>query len=88
MISPMTKHFDKLAHLFLYGALAIGAVGLYFSRFSATRQFILILLLVAFYLVWGLIYHNLRRDISNKLMIEYLIIASLALLASYFVLLS
>jgi len=83
----MNKHFDKFAHVFLYAALVIGAIGVYLSRFNSQRQFTVVLLLVVFYLIWGFAYHHLKGDANKKLMIEYLIIAVIALLASFFVLL-
>ncbi len=82
----MNKNSDKIAHAVLYGVLALGAVAIYLVRFSAKLQFLVILYMVAFYLIWGFVYHHLRQDASKKLMIEYLVIASIALVAGYFVL--
>jgi len=84
----LNKHLDKLAHVFLYAALMLGVVAIYFSRFNSTRQFLVVLLMIVFYLIWGQVYHYLKRDVSQKLMLEYLIIALLSLLSAYFVLLS
>jgi len=79
------KEIDKIAHVILLIGLVVGAVAIYSSRFSATRQLVVILLLIAFYLIWGYVYHHLRGDASRKLMIEYLVIGSIALLTSIFV---
>lgn len=80
------KHLDKLAHLVLYAALVLGAVAIYLVRFDSKKQFIAILFMIGFYLIWGFVYHNLKKDASKKLMVEYLLIASITLLASAFVL--
>lgn len=76
------KHLDKLAHVILYCVFLVGGMAVFLSRFSATRQFTIILLMVIFYLVWGLLYHYFRGDWTKKLTIEYLTIALIALLAS------
>ncbi len=84
--SKTNKKLDRVAYICLYVGFVIGAAGIYLSRFDSMRQFTVILLLVSFYLIWGLIYHNLRRDASRKLLIEYLTIAVIALLSTYLVL--
>ena len=72
------KHFDTLAHIFLLFALGLGAVGIYRSRYDATGQFLVILVLAVFYILWGVLYHYLRGDLKRKLFFEYLILASIA----------
>jgi len=81
----MKKQLDKTAHIILYGVFILGTVAILSVRFSSKLQFLVILYMVAFYLIWGFIYHRLRHDDSKKLMIEYLIIGSITLVASYFV---
>ncbi len=81
-----SKQRDILAHIFLYFGLGVGALGIFLSRFDSIRQFLVILLLVVFYLIWGFVYHHLKRDATRNLMVEYLIIALISLLAAYFVL--
>ena len=81
----MNKSIDKFAHLVLYGVIALGFVAIYLARFDAVRQFIVILLMVGFYLIWGFVFHHYRGDATKKLMIEYLLIAAVSLLASFFV---
>jgi len=81
----LNKHFDKLANLVLYGGFILGLAGVYFSRFDSRRQFVVILLMVTFYLVWGFVFHHLRRDAARWLMFEYLLIGLIALLSSILV---
>lgn len=76
------KHLDKIAHAVLYGVFVVGGMAVFLSRFSSIRQFTIILLMVIFYLVWGLLYHYFWGDSTKKLTIEYLTIALIALLAS------
>jgi len=81
----VNKHFDKFAHLILFGGFILGIAAIYLSRFDSIRQFTVILLMVSFYLLWGFVYHHLRRDAAKWLMFEYLIIGSIALLSSVLV---
>lgn len=84
----MSKKLDTTWHVFLYGALALGALAAYLSRFDASGQFFILTFLICFYLVWGFAYHSSKRDASVKLFWEYVAIAMIALGAGYLVLMS
>jgi uncharacterized membrane protein YfcA len=84
----MNKKIDKLAHLFLYFGYVVGAVAIYMARYNPTRQFFVIILLVAFYVLWGFVYHHAKREASGRLFLEYLLIALIAILAGFFVLMA
>ena len=84
----MNKRIDAIWHLFLYLGLAVGGVAVYLSQTDSLRQFQVLLLLVTFYLLWGFAYHHYRGDIAKKIMMEYLMIALIALGAGYLVLVS
>ena len=79
------KHFDTVAHIFLLLALGLGAVGIYRSRYDATGQFLVILVLSVFYILWGVLYHHLKGDLKRKLFFEYLILASIASVVGFLV---
>jgi len=79
------KQFDTVAHIFLLFALGLGAVGIYRSRYDATGQFLVILVLAVFYILWGVLYHHLKGDLKRKLFFEYLILASIASVVGFLV---
>jgi len=79
------KKFDNIWNLVLYLGFAIGLVGIYFSKFDARRQFIVLLLMIAYYLIWGFVFHHLRRDATRWLMFEYLLIGLIGLLAGFLI---
>ena len=79
---------EKFAHLFLYFGFAVGAVAIYLAKYDPTRQFLVIVLLVAFYVLWGFSYHHAKKEASGRLFLEYLLIALIALLAGFFVLMN
>ena len=79
------KHLDILAHVFLVLGLAVGAVAIYRLRFASTSQFLVILIIVLFYLLWGTTYHHIKGEIEKKLLLEYLIIALIVIIAGFLV---
>ncbi len=68
---------NKLAHLILVLGLAIAVVA-FFRASGPDGRFLVVLAATVFYLTWGFLYHHLRRDISAKLLLEYLAIAAIA----------
>ena len=79
------RHLDILAHIFLILGIAIGAVAIYRLRFDSTSQFLVILIITLFYLLWGTTYHHIKGEISKKLLIEYLLIALIVIIAGVLV---
>jgi len=79
------KHLDILAHVFLILGLAVGAMAIYRLRFDSTSQFLVILIIVLFYLLWGTTYHHIKGEISKKLLLEYLIISLIVVIAGFLV---
>ena len=79
------KHLDIIAHIFLILGLAVGAVAIYRLRFDATSQFLVVLVIILFYLLWGTTYHHIKGEISKKLLFEYLIIALIAIFTGFLV---
>lgn len=84
----MSKKLDTLWHLFLYTALFLGGVAFYLWRFDMAKRFEVLVLLVAFYLLWGFAYHHTKGDATRKILLEYLMIALIALGAGFLVLVS
>ena len=82
------KHLDILAHVFLILGLAVGAVAVYRLRFSSTDQFLVILIIVLFYLLWGTTYHHIKGEVSKKLLFEYLIISLIVIIVGFLVFVS
>lgn len=78
----MNKVTDRVAHTLLYLGFIIGVVAIFVSRFDSTRQLLIVLMLVAFYLIWGYSYHTARRDLTRRVVFEYSAIALISLLAA------
>lgn len=78
----MTHHHQKffLLHFMLYTVLAVGVLVMYFLRGYADSQFQAVIMLACFYALWGIAYHGFKGDLHPKIVIEYLLIAVLAVL--------
>lgn len=60
--------------------LIVGLWGIYmFSYYPAMRLAIMISLSVS-YVVWGIVHHAHQKDLHPKIVVEYLLVAMLALL--------
>ena len=79
------KHLDILAHVFLILGLVVGSVAVYRLRYDSTSQFLVILVITLFYLLWGTTYHHIKGEISKKLFVEYLLIALIVAIAGFLV---
>jgi len=79
------KHLDILAHVFLVLGLIVGVVAIYRLRFDATSQFLVILIIILFYLLWGTTYHHIKGEISKKLFLDYLLVAAIVTVVGFLV---
>ncbi len=79
------KHLETLAHIFLFFGLAVGLLAIFRLRYDSFSQFLVILVLAFFYLLWGATYHHLKGDISKKLFLEYLLISAVTAAAAFLV---
>ena len=79
------KRLDILAHVFLILGLAVGAAAIYRLRYDSTSQFLVILVITLFYLLWGTTYHHIKGEIKKKLLLEYLLIALIVIIVGFLV---
>lgn len=84
----MRKHYDILLHIILYFGISIGVLAVWFLRYDNLGRFLVIGAMVMYYLVWGLTYHYLKRDLDKKIIAEYLLIGAIGLVAGYLVFIS
>lgn len=72
------NNLDNLSHVLLIVAVGVAAVAIYRLRYDSALQLLVILVMVVFYVVWGFVYHYLRGDLEQKLILEYLLMAMIA----------
>lgn len=79
------KNLEKLAYFFLLCGFAVGTMAIVRLKYDSISQFLVILLLCLFYLLWGATYHHLKGDLTKRLFLEYFLIASIASVAAFLV---
>lgn len=82
------KYLDILSYSLLLLCIVLGGVAIYNLRFEMASQIVVILMLVVFYIIWGMVYHNLKRDLTPRLFKEYLVIGAIAVCAGLLVFLA
>ncbi len=70
---------QKLVHyLTLTGILAAGVAAFFLVRPNATLELFVGSTTAVAYVLWGIIYHAIRRDLHPKIVIEYVLIGAIA----------
>ena len=79
------NYVDKLAYSVLFAALLLGTAAIFSLKYEPNGQFATIVGFSIFYLVWAVVYHLFKRDLNLTVFLEYLIIASIALVVGFLV---
>lgn len=82
------KRFDILFYILLFLGLVIGASQFFNPASGPTYQFTIIVATVTYYLIWGLAYHYLKRDLKRSLFLEYLTLGAIGIVVGILVFLS
>ena len=77
----MKKELHKYIYfLTLFFVLALSTWLFYLLAGFPKKQFILIILAAIFYFGWGIVHHLIKGDFHLEIMLEYLLIAILAVI--------
>lgn len=79
------RYLEKLAYTVLFSGLLVGVFAIIALRYNPTNQFAVIVAFSLFYLIWSVIFHLLKRDLSLFLFLEYLMIATIASVVGFLV---
>lgn len=79
------KLFDILAHILLLLGFGLGVLAILVLDFDSTSRLAVVVLFAFFYILWGVIYHMLRRDITRRIFFEYLILSAMAVVVGILV---
>lgn len=79
------KRFDIFFYTLLF--LGLGIAGSHLFRFSAqpNYQFWIIVAVVVYYVLWGLAYQFIKKDLRRSLFLEYLTIAAVGIVVGILV---
>lgn len=60
--------------------LLLGLIMFYLNIGFPNRQLLVIILISFFYVMWGIIHHFLQGDLHPKIVVEYILIAIIAIM--------
>lgn len=74
------KHINLINHIVLCAILVGGISTFYYVRPDLSLQFSVGVTTSIFYVAWGIIYHALNKDLRQKVVIEYVLIGTIAII--------
>jgi len=78
MLNNKQNHFSHYLLLFIILSIGIGLF-FYFTGLPS-KQFYVVIALSVFYFVWGIVGHAQERDLHIKIVVEYALVAILAII--------
>lgn len=71
---------SKLLHyIVLLAILTGGVVAFYLVRPNVTYELLVSIATTVAYVLWGIIYHVIEKDLHHKIVIEYVLIGAIAI---------
>ncbi len=85
ILTNMNRVFSKPKHqtIILLVVAMLALLGVFKFQFVPKAQFVILNLLVVFYLGWAISYHHFDKSLKLEIIIEYVLIAALALAFFY-----
>jgi hypothetical protein len=72
------KRMHILHYLVLFIILGAGVGAFLYASPDSALQFIVGIIIAVSYVIWGIIHHALRKDLHQKVVVEYILIAAIA----------
>jgi len=82
MSKKMKEHASYYLSLLLI--FAVGMLLAFHTAYDTRLQFAVVVLTTFCYLVWGILHHLLRHDLSAKVVVEYVLMGSLGMAVALF----
>lgn len=61
--------------------LLVGLWGILWFDYHPVTQLIIVVCLAVSYIIWGIVHHHVHRSLHPKIILEYVLVAALAVLA-------
>lgn len=76
------KDFSRhpLHYFTLLSIQLVGLWGIFWFTYQTTMQMIILISMAVSYVVWGIVHHKEHHDLHLKIVAEYLLVATLAVL--------
>lgn len=84
----MDQHTKKHVgyYLSLIGVLLVGLVGIYMVGVDNQLRMTIVMAMATFSIFWGVLHHYIHHDITAKIVLEYVLIGSVAISLAFLVL--
>lgn len=84
----MPKKFNEhiLYYVSLTAIFALGAFLIYSVSPNKQLQMLVFIAMAFFYVVWGVLHHFVNHEITSKIVVEYILIATLGVAIMFFLL--
>jgi hypothetical protein len=82
MYQKLKKHFGY--YLSLSAILLLGLALIILTGPNPKSQSLIILLTIAFYVLWGLLHHLINHELTHRIVVEYVLIGALGLSIMFF----
>jgi hypothetical protein len=73
------KHIHILHYIVLAIILGAGLGAFLYASPDTALQFIVGIVIAVSYVIWGLIHHAIEKDLHQKVVVEYILIAAIAI---------
>lgn len=84
----MHKYLKK--HAIYYGVVfvtqGLGLLAIALNNGQRQLQVLFLVLMASFYVLWGVVHHLIHHDLHTKIVLEYVLMATLAITVVYFLL--
>lgn len=84
MDSELKKH--RFYYVIIFLIIAMGLILVSQSQYGKGYQLIVVGTIAFCYVLWGIVHHYAHHDITAKIVLEYVLIASLGMVALLFLL--
>jgi hypothetical protein len=74
------KHAHTMNYIVLCIILLGGLATFYYVRPNTSLQFVVGVVTSLAYMAWGFIHHAMQKDLHQKIVVEYLLISSIAII--------
>jgi len=74
------KHYFFFHYISLILLLACGYIFFYLAAGNPSKQFNITFIIAVLYVIWGTIHHYLKGDLHTRIVLEYSLIAILAVI--------
>ena len=70
----------KLIHYLVLACILIGGIGAFmYAAPNVSLQFDIAVITCVAYVIWGIIHHAMQKDLHQKVVVEYILIAAIAI---------